>query len=94
MNYQVVFTNSAKKDLKKIDRTALVKIKQIIDIELSSNVQGGKALTGNTAILMWKTRISKVDFRIAYTIKKDVNEIVILMVGTRENYYKELEKRL
>lgn len=94
MNYQIVYSTSVRKDLKKIDKTVLKAILSTISEEIRNRPFDGNILKGNREIRAWKIRIKKVDYRIAYWIDENKQLVKIIFVKSRENYYKELGKRL
>lgn len=87
MKYQVVFTNEAKKQLKKIDRH----IASLIIGWIEKNLQGctnprqyGKSLLGNKTG-QWRYRIG--DYRLICKIQDKEIIILMLSIGHRKNIY-------
>ncbi|MDE7288121.1 MAG: type II toxin-antitoxin system RelE/ParE family toxin [Oscillospiraceae bacterium] len=87
MSYKVVFTDEARKDLKKLDKHTATLIFSWIE----KNLQGcknprarGKALTSNRSG-QWRYRIG--DYRLICLIKDDELIILALSVGHRREVY-------
>lgn len=87
MRYQVVFSNEAKKQLKKMDKY----VATLIIGWIEKNLQGckdprihGKGLTSNKAG-QWRYRIG--DYRLICEIQDEQITILILEVGHRRNIY-------
>lgn len=87
MRYQVVFSNEAKKQLKKMDKY----VATLIIGWIEKNLQGckdprihGKGLTFNKAG-QWRYRIG--DYRLICEIQDEQITILILEVGHRRNIY-------
>ena len=93
--YEVRFTTKAKKDLKsQVCRPYLKKILQEISI-LQKNPLAGSCLKGSLAkvrSLHFNIKGSG-EWRIAYYIMTTENNCLILLVGTRENFYKKAQRR-
>lgn len=82
--FEVKFTKQAIKDLKKVDKTILVRVKKYIN-ELKQNPRNkGKQLSGNLHGL-WRYRIGK--YRIIVEIKDDELILLVVKVSKRENVY-------
>lgn len=87
MKYRIVFTDKAKKQLKKLDKYTA----SLIIVWLEKNVEGcenprlhGKGLIENRAG-QWRYRIG--DYRVICEIKDDEIIVLILDVGHRRNIY-------
>ena len=87
MTFRVVFTESARKELKKLDKYT----QKIILLWLQKNLDGcsdprihGKALTSNRAG-QWRYRIG--DYRIIASIEDDKLVILVIAVGHRREIY-------
>ena len=86
--YHVVFTNEARKELKKLDKyTAL-----LLTAWVRKNLEGcsdprqhGKGLTANRGG-QWRYRVG--DYRLVVEINDDTITILILTVGHRRDVYK------
>ena len=87
MKYRVVFTDHARKDLKKLDKQTAAMIlgwvrKNLADCE--NPRQHGKGLTANRSG-QWRYRIG--DYRLLAQIEEDVILILSLAVGHRRDVY-------
>ena len=87
MTYKVVFTNRAKKQLKKMDKTIVALIIGWIEKNLEGCTnprQYGKSLVGNKSG-QWRYRIG--DYRLICEIEDSKITIIVLEVGHRKNIY-------
>jgi mRNA-degrading endonuclease RelE of RelBE toxin-antitoxin system len=58
-------------------------------------VLSGERLKGDlTAVYSYHLKVAGVEYRIAYQIKEQEIVVVVLQIGTHENFYKELKKRI
>ena len=87
MTFRVVFTESARKELKKLDKYT----QKIILLWLQKNLDGcsdprihGKALTSNR-VGQWRYRVG--DYRIIASIEDDKLVILVIAVGHRREVY-------
>lgn len=94
--YEVKFTESAEKDLKKLSKTnkAIAKLikKWILEnlIGTQNPKQRGKALTGNLKGL-WRYKVGS--YRIVAEIKDDVLLILIIEISDRKETYKNKKRK-
>jgi len=91
--YDLVVLNSAARQLKKFDK--LVRTKIISSLEkIAENPFIGEMLRGDLAtIYSYHLTISGTEYRVAYQIREREIVVVVLQIGTRENFYEELKKR-
>lgn len=84
--YQIKWTNSAKKELKKLDKNIINRLIDAVE-ELAKNPypQGVKKLVNSKN----NYRIRVGDYRIIYEIKSSVLIIYIIKVGNRQSIYKK-----
>ncbi len=84
--YKVEWKNSAKKELKKLDKQVIPKILQAVE-NLADNpyALGSKKLVGSDSIY----RIRVGDYRIVYNIESSVLTIEIIKVGHRGQVYRK-----
>ena len=94
--YGVKFTESAEKDLKKINKSNQA-IAQLLKKWISENLIGtqnpkqrGKALTGNLKGL-WRYRVGS--YRIIAEIKNDILLILIIEISDRKEIYKDKKRK-
>ena len=94
--YGVKFTESAEKDLKKINKSNKA-IAKLLKKWISENLIGtqnpkqrGKALTGNLKGL-WRYRVGS--YRIIAEIKNDIFLILIIEMSDRKEIYKDKKRK-
>jgi mRNA interferase RelE/StbE len=91
----VIYTSSAKKYFKKLKDKALKEAFKEAVTSIRNNPDIGQAKTGDLAGL-YSVDIyhNKTNYELAYRISKLENGdfVVIVMAGTRENFYKELKR--
>lgn len=82
-----------KKDIKKInDKELLLRIWGVIR-KIKKDFTIGELKKGNLkGIRTFKFQIKSNSYRIAYYVEKEKINIVYLHIGSRENFYKEIEK--
>jgi mRNA interferase RelE/StbE len=85
-SYKIEWKQSAKKELKKLDKQIILRILQAIE-DLANNPysSGSKKLIGSDSIY----RIRVGDYRIVYNIKSSVLTIEIIKVGHRREIYRK-----
>ena len=93
--YAVIFTHAGKKDLKRLPREVSAYIKSEFLPKLKVNPYCGEKLQG-VLKNFWKLRfkLNNINYRIIYEIYRKKLLTVVVKVGTRENIYKELRKRI
>ena len=94
MTFKEEFHPKIKSDLKKIDKGAVLKIKTIHLNNILKNPYQYGSLKGKLSNLYsYHFKENSVDYRIAYEIN---NNIIIFyyMIAKRENFYKNIEKRV
>lgn len=94
--YQIEYYSSIKKDFKKLDRPALVFLKNRIFPCIENDPYQGELLHGEFHGLRKKYvfNFKGVAYRMAYEIKQDRRVVLLILVSTRENFYKELRRRI
>lgn len=94
--YEIRFLPRAEKVLKKIkDRKLKQKIKEAIQ-QIAENPFIGQAKKGDlSGIYGYDVFYNKTNYEISYKIY-EINKkiVIIILIGTRENFYKELKKYL
>lgn len=85
-SYKIQWKNSAKKELKKLDKQIIIKILQAVE-KLANNPHpsGSKKLMGSESIY----RIRVGNYRIIYNIQSSVVSIEIIKVGHRRDVYRK-----
>lgn len=92
--FQLYISNQAKKDIKRLDKPVIKKLVSVLE-EIAENPFLGEPLKGELSHLKkWKLIHFGVEYRIAYLIIEDRVEVRVLQVGTRENFYNELKRRI
>lgn len=92
--YQILFKSSAKKDIKKLDISVMGHIEEAL-ILISSNPLAGENLKGDMRdYYSYHLKIKNVQYRIIYTIRNQELVVIVVLIGTRENIYKQLGKRI
>ena len=92
--YEIKFLPKAEKELKKIkDKNLKEKYRQAIT-KISENPYIGEAKKGDlSGIYGYDVFYNKTNYEISYKIYEVKNKkILIILIGTRENFYKELKK--
>ena len=92
--YEIKFLPRAEKEIKKIkDKKLKGKIKDAW-IKLSENPYIGQAKKGDlSGIYGYDVYYNKTNYEISYKIYEvDNKKIIVILIGTRENFYKELKK--
>ncbi|MCR6546999.1 type II toxin-antitoxin system RelE family toxin [Dehalobacterium formicoaceticum] len=92
--YEISFRRSALKEIKKLDKP--IRQKDLAKIEeCAENPFLFKRLTGDLrSYYSAHCTIQRTQYRIIYEIFEETIMINILMVGTRENLYEALKKRI
>ncbi len=92
--YEVVILNSAARQLKKLDKPIRTKICEVLE-KIAKDPFMGDMLKGNlSTIYSYHLKVTGVEYRIAYQIKEQEIVVVIMQIGTRENFYNELKKKI
>jgi mRNA interferase RelE/StbE len=92
--HKVVLVRSATRAIKKLDNHIQTKIVESIE-DIARNPYNGELLHGTlSAVYSWHLRIKGVEYRIAYQIIDAEVIVLILKIGNRENFYKELLNQL
>jgi len=93
----VIYTPTAEKYFKKLKDKALKKAFKEAVIKIRKNPDIGQAKTGDlSGLYCLDLYYNRTNYEIAYRISKLENGdmVVIIMAGTRENFYKELKRYL
>jgi mRNA-degrading endonuclease RelE of RelBE toxin-antitoxin system len=92
--YELIIPNNVKKDIKKLDKPIINKVIQLFD-ELSVNPFSGITLAGDLSHLhKIEFHMQGVSYRMVYEIFQDRIQVKIIQVGSRENFYNELRRRI
>ena len=92
--YEVIVPKSVIKEIKKLEKPVVQKVRKAIE-EIAENPYLGEPLKGDLSdIRKWIIKVQGIQYRIAYEIYEDRVEVKIILIGTRENFYNELKRRL
>ena len=92
--YEIYFGSAVKKDLQKLPKNIQNKVHEIFFL-LLNNPLLGSALKGEfLGYSSYHFKETKTDYRIIYEIKDAELVILIILVGTRENIYRQLKRRV
>ncbi|MCT7752250.1 MAG: type II toxin-antitoxin system RelE/ParE family toxin [Lactobacillus iners] len=96
LTYRVLFRNSAKKELKKLKDKQLLKLisYEIFQVIAKNPYNGDRKKGGLKDIYTRPIHYQKSQYRIAYTIQEEAVTVEIIQVGSRENFYKELTRKI
>jgi len=93
--FEKKFHPKIKNDLKKIDKQVIKKIKEIHIQNIAKNPYKYSRLKGNLSnYFSYHFKEKGVDYRIAYEVMEDEKIIIYLIIAKRENFYKNLIKRI
>jgi mRNA interferase RelE/StbE len=92
--FEVIVPKSIIKEIKKLGKPVAQKVKKAIG-DIAENPYLGESLKGDLEdIRKWVIKDQGIQYRIAYEIHEDRVEVKIIRVGTRENFYEELKRRI
>ena len=92
--YKVSYSKSAERYFKKLkDKKLLETFRKVIN-ELSVNPYIGSQKTGDLKGLYgYDVRYASTNYEVAYRIYEDDEKlVVVILAGTRENFYEELKR--
>ena len=91
---ELVVRHTAANLLKKLDRPIRLKVFQVLE-EIARNPLLGQKLTADMKpVYSCHFRDNGVEYRIAYLFQESQSRIIVLLIGTRENFYSELRKQM
>ena len=95
MKYELYLGSRAKKQFKRFDAPIRRKVKmELLELEEDPS-EKGHLLQGSTPGLHYiKIFHAGVQYRAVYDIAKDKKEVLVVFIGSRENFYKELRRFL
>lgn len=94
MAYKIFLAKSAEKDIKELDYPVKIAVRDQLTY-LSNNPLLGNTLKGElSSIRSYHFKYANVDYRIIYEIYDSDLVVEIIMVGSRENIYKKLKRRI
>ncbi len=87
MNYELVYRNSVKKELRKLQHAdRVIIIDKILLLKNEPNPEGRAKLKGSTDLF----RIRHGIYRVVYRIENKILTIVIITIGHRKDIYRKL----
>ena len=89
LDWKIEFSESAKKDLKKLDNQVSKKVLKWLESRILSGVDPclwGKQLQGSVFGEMWRYRVG--DYRVLCLIKDNIVTIEVVSIGHRKEVYK------
>ena len=91
---ELVVLHSAAQFLKKLDRPLRMKVFQVLE-KIAQNPLLGKKMTADLkSVYSCHFRNNGVEYRIAYLFRETEGKIIVVLIGTRENFYTELRKQM
>jgi len=92
--YEIRFTGAAEKYLKKIKEKGLKRSFQIALQKIGNDPYIGEQKTGDlSGVYCYDFYYNKTNYELAYRIyEEDDHIIVVILTGTRENFYNELKR--
>lgn len=95
MKYDVFLSSRAKKQFKRFDAHIRHKLKtELLELEEDPS-EKGSLLQGFSHDLRYiKIFHAGVQYRAVYDMLKDKKEVLVIFIGSRENFYKELRRFL
>jgi len=95
MKYDVFLSSRAKKQFKGFDAHIKHKIKtELLELEENPSEKGSLLQGVSHGLRYIKFFHAGVQYRAVYDQIKDKNEVLIIFIGSRENFYKELRRFL
>ncbi len=95
MKCDVCLTRRANKQYEKLDAHIRNKIRtELIELEQNPHEKGNLFQGLRSKLRYIKIIHAGVQYRAVYDIAKDKKEVLVVFIGSRENFYKELRKFL
>ena len=95
MKYEVFLSSRAKKQFNKFDAHIRHKIKiELLELEEDPSEKGGLLQGFSHGLRYIKFFHAGVQYRAVYDIITAKNEVLVVFIGSRENFYKELGRFL
>jgi len=95
MNFSIFYTSASKKDLKKLSKEIIeIIIKNHLPVLLNSHYNNERL--SNPFKNCWKYAFpyKGTEYRIIYQVFNKELKILIILIGSRENLYKKLKRRI
>lgn len=91
-NYKIKFTNTFEKSAKKFHRNQITHIEDAID-KIANDPEIGDLKKGDLAnVRVYKFRVHHQQILLAYIFNEAINEIILLSLGSHENFYRDLKR--
>ena len=92
--YQIRYTKTAEKYFKKIKEKGLREAYHRAIVILEGNPYAGQSKVGDlSGVYSYDVFYSRTNYEIAYRIYEEGEKVVVvILAGTRENFYKELKR--
>jgi len=91
--YEILFSSAAERYFKRLKEKPLKKAYKDALFEIAKDPYVGPAKYGDLAgIYGYDVKYQGVSYEIAYTIHEPAEIIVVLLAGTRENFYEQLKR--
>lgn len=90
--YTIFIKKRAEKFISKAEKNLKILLKSYLENFSENPFIGEELKKDKKGIYSFHFKYNRTDYRIAYLIER--NEIHILLIGTRENFYKELTQFL
>ena len=95
MKYDVYLSPRAKKQYKKLDVHIRHKINaKLLELEDDPSEKGSSLQGVSSGLHKIKIFHAGVQYRAVYDIAKNKKEVLVIFIGSRENFYKELRRLL
>jgi mRNA-degrading endonuclease RelE of RelBE toxin-antitoxin system len=92
--YEIRSSSAVKQDVRKLPREVVALVRDRYFPLLKENPLAGGALSGEfVGLRSFHFRNRSVEYRVMYRILEQDLEILIVMIGPRENIYKKLKYR-
>jgi mRNA interferase RelE/StbE len=92
--YSIYYGTAVKKDIKALAKNVQDTVDEVFGL-LTKDPQKGEMLRGEfLGYYSYHFRQQKTDYRIIYSIKNESLIVLVVLVGTRENIYKQLKRRV
>ena len=92
LGYKVIFSDEAKRDLKKLENRTISKIFEKAKDLVSANSHNLNIKKLKTKVPLYRLRAG--DYRIVYCIKREKIIVYVVAIGHRKNIYDILDRRL
>jgi len=95
MKYDVYLSPRAKKQYKKFDAHIRQKIRtKLLELEEDPSEKGSLLFGVSPGLRKINIFHAGAQYRAVYDIAKEENEVLVIFIGSRENFYKELRRFL